>query len=146
MNTKLDTLTTAVATAAHAVGAVWSPIWDPLRRISLAISVAGLVWITTTLATTATAYAQAGGGGGGGADISGAIDQAVTWLSGLMVGLGTLGVMASAVFWIISGPNSRRRESATSWMGACLAAVAIGFLAPSIIGLIQTWTGGGGGA
>lgn len=109
-----------------------------LTRAALAVGLA----VYAMLAAAGTALAQQGGGGG---QIEGAIQSAVDWFSGIMVSVGTLGILVAAAFWIASGPNERRREKATAWLGACAAAVAIGFLAPAIVGLIETWTGGASG-
>lgn len=106
-------------------------------------SVALYASVMLMLANADTALAQGGGGGGGA--VEGAIQSAVDWLSNLITVLGTLGLMVAAVFWLFSGSNDRRRQAATGWLVTCALAVGVAFLAPELVDLIESWTGGGGG-
>jgi hypothetical protein len=105
------------------------------------LSVALYTSVVIMLMNPETALAQGGGGGA----VEGALQSAVDWLSNIIVVVGTLGLLVASVFWIFSGSNERRREKATGWVASCGIAIAVAFLAPSLVTLIQSWTGGGGG-
>ena len=77
--------------------------------------------------------------------VGSAIQSAVDWLSNLITILGTLGLMIAAVFWLFSGSDERKRQRATGWLVTCALAIGVAFLAPELVDLIGSWTGGGGG-
>lgn len=77
--------------------------------------------------------------------IEGALESAVDWLSGIVVVVGVLGLIVASIFWIFAGSDERKRQRATGWVASAALAIAVAFLAPSIVALLQEWTGGGGG-
>ena len=115
-----------------------SPRTSGTAYTTMALQVATLA----LLADARTAFAQQGGNAGA---IEGALEAAVDWLSGIVVTVGILGLIVAAIFWNFSGSNERRREKATGWIVGCVLAIAVAFLAPSIVALLQDFTGGGGG-
>lgn len=129
---------------AATIGARGTALTGAVGERMFIISVALYTSAVIMLMNAETALAQGSGGGGGG-QVEGALQSAVDWLSNIIVVVGTLGLLVASVFWIFSGSNERRREKATGWVASCGIAIAVAFLAPSLVTLIQSWTGGGGG-
>lgn len=142
--TRAGRFTETCQSAAATIGATGASFYRSVSESVLVISVALYTSVVLMLITADTALAQGGGGGGGG-EVEGALQSAVDWLSNIIVVAGTLGLLIAAVFWIFSGSNERRRQAATGWVASCAIAIAVAFLAPSLVTLIQEWTGGGGG-
>lgn len=115
------------------------------RREFLVLCAALAVVAATMLANAPQALAGSGATSGSPDQVQGTLDNAVQWASGIVVSAGVLGLILASLVWIFSGSNERRREKATSWVVGCIAAIAVAFLAPSIVALLQDWTGGGGG-
>ncbi|WP_084709463.1 TrbC/VirB2 family protein [Rubrobacter aplysinae] len=128
---------------AATIGARGTSLTGAVGERMFIISVALYTSVVLMLMSADNALAQGSGGGGGGA-VEGALQSAVDWLSNIIVVVGTLGLLVASVFWIFSGSNERRREKATGWVASCGIAIAVAFLAPSLVTLIQDWTGGGG--
>ena len=129
---------------AATIGARGTSLTGAVGERMFILSVALYTSVAIMLMNAETALAQGSGGGGGG-EVEGALQSAVDWLSNIIVVVGTLGLLVASVFWIFSGSNERRREKATGWVASCGIAIAVAFLAPSLVTLIQSWTGGGGG-
>jgi hypothetical protein len=127
---------------AATIGARGTSLTGAVGERMFIISVALYTSVVIMLMNAETALAQGSGGGGG--EVEGALQSAVDWLSNIIVVVGTLGLLVASVFWIFSGSNERRREKATGWVASCGIAIAVAFLAPSLVTLIQSWTGGGG--
>lgn len=139
---RVGPLTGICQSVAATIGANGASFYRSVSESVLVISVALYTSVVLMLASADTALAQGSGGGG---EVEGALQSAVDWLSNIIVVAGTLGLLIAAVFWIFSGSNERRREKATGWVASCGIAIAVAFLAPSLVSLIQSWTGGGGG-
>lgn len=97
----------------------------------------------SAIANARTVLAGEGATDGDPGAVEGALEAAVDWISGIVVTAGVLGLIAAAIVWIFSGSNERRREKATGWVVGCVLAIAVAFLAPGIVALMQEWTGGG---
>lgn len=124
--------------AATRISATGASVYGALSERIFIWSVALYTAVMLMLANADTALAQGGA-------VEGAIQSAVDWLSNLITILGTLGLMIAAVFWLFSGSDERKRQRATGWLVTCALAIGVAFLAPELVDLIGSWTGGGGG-
>lgn len=76
--------------------------------------------------------------------VQGALQNAITWLSGLMVALGTLGFLISVCIKAVAGTNEGRHHMAHMGMAGAAVAVVAGLLAPGIMEIVAGFAGGGG--
>lgn len=132
----LETQATRITEARAASG---SPASAGDRRLLLLSVVAVILACSLALAAAHPAYAQAGGGGGDA--VGGAIQKAITWISGLMIGLGTLGFLISVCIKAVAGTNEGRHAMAHMGMAGAAIAVVAGLLAPSIIQIFAGFAG-----
>lgn len=132
------------ATASAATAAAIGVYVDP-RKQFLALC-AALTAVAAVMSVAAgPAFAGEGAASGSPDQINTTIDNAVQWFSGIVVGLGVLGLIVASLFWIFAGANSRTKERAGGWVIGCVLAITVAFLAPSIVATLQEWTNAGGG-
>jgi hypothetical protein len=112
-----------------AAGARWL-FWASLAALAL--------WVALHFAVPEAALAQQGDGG----RIQGTIDNARNWLSGLMVSLGGLGMIASIAVKAVARTNENMHHAAHMGMTGSGIALIAGLLINDIISLLQSFVGG----
>lgn len=115
---------------AVAAGARWL-FWASLAALAL--------WVAFHFAAPEAALAQQGGDGG---RIQGTIDNARNWLSGLMVSLAGLGMIASIAVKCVARTNENMHHAAHMGMTGSGIALIAGLLINDIISLLQSFVGG----
>jgi hypothetical protein len=111
-------------------GARWL-FWASLTALTL--------WVALQFAAPEAALAQQGGDGG---QIQGTIDNARNWLSGLMVSLAGLGMIASIAVKCVARTNENMHHAAHMGMTGSGIALIAGLLINDIISLLQSFVGG----
>jgi hypothetical protein len=103
-----------------------------------AAACAVILFAGLSLGMAEPAYAQEGG------RIQGTIDNARNWLSGIMVSLGGLGMIASIAIKAVARTNENMHHAAHMGMTGSGVAILAGLLVNDIIDLLRSFTGGGG--
>ncbi len=112
-----------------AAGARWL-FWVSLAALAL--------WVALHFVAPEAALAQQGDGG----RIQGTIDNARNWLSGLMVSLAGLGMIASIAVKCVARTNENMHHAAHMGMTGSGIALIAGLLINDIISLLQSFVGG----
>lgn len=103
-----------------------------------------LVWGVGCAATTAVfvlaaetpAWAQAG-------DLATVIDNATTWIVGLLVGLATLFLTIGGALYLMAGGDPGQIEKAKTALKSALIGYALAVLAPVLLSILQGILGEG---
>lgn len=104
------------------------------------VACAAIFFAGLSLGMAEPAFAQQGGDGG---RIQSTIDNARGWLSGIMVSLGGLGMIASIAIKAVARTNENMHHAAHMGMTGSGVAILAGLLVNDIINLLRSFTGGG---
>lgn len=102
------------------------------------VACAAIFFAGLSLGMAEPAFAQQGGG-----RIQGTIDNARNWLSGIMVSLGGLGMIASIAIKAVARTNENMHHAAHMGMTGSGVAILAGLLVNDIINLLRSFVGGG---